>query len=112
MADLFKRADGLRWQKNHISPSKLNLWSQCSAAFYFRYVLGIKKPGKVWLPQGTAVHAGVEHLLNDLSQGITREKEYYQLMAEMAWEEQVEKANGIVYSKKGLEMGEGAKANA
>ena len=92
MANLFKRADGQRWQKNHISPSKLNLWSQCSAAFWFRYVLGIKKPGKVWLPQGTAVHAGVEHLLNDLSQGITREKEYYQLMAEMAWDEQVEKS--------------------
>ena len=86
MSDLFKRADGQRWQKNHISPSKLDLWSKCSAAFWFRYVMGIRKPGKVWLPQGTAVHAGVEHLLNDLSAGVERDKEYYELMAEMAWE--------------------------
>lgn len=112
MADLFKRADGQRWQKNHISPSKLDLWSKCSAAFWFRYVMGIRKPGKVWLPQGTAVHAGVEHLLNDLSAGVERDKEYYELMAEMAWEEQVEKANGTVYSKKGFEMTESQKTQA
>ena len=79
MSDLFKRADGQRWQKNHISPSKLDLWSKCSAAFWFRYVMGVRKPGKVWLPQGTAVHAGVEHLLNDLSAGVERDKEYYEL---------------------------------
>jgi hypothetical protein len=104
MSDGLKKADGLRWQKNHISPSKLDLWSRCSAAFWFRYVLGIKKPGRVWLPQGTAVHAGVEHLLNDLAAGITRDKEYYELMAEMAWDEQIARSNGIVYGKKGGQM--------
>ena len=102
----FKRADGLRWEKNHISPTKLNLWSKCSAAFWFRYVLGVRKPGKVWLPQGTAVHAGVEHLLNDLSAGVQRDKDYYLLMVEMGWDEEVEKAKGIVYNKKGWEMTE------
>ena len=64
----------------------------------------IRKPGKVWLPQGTAVHAGVEHLLNDLSAGIQRDKEYYELMAEVAWDEQVERSNGVVYDKKGNPM--------
>jgi hypothetical protein len=112
MADLFKRADGLRWEKNHISPSKLSLWSKCSAAFWFRYVLGIKKAGKVWLPQGTAVHAGVEHLLNDLAKGTVREVEYYQLMAEMAWDDQIDKAQGIVLSKKGYEMTDNQKQQA
>jgi len=118
MADLFKRADGLRWQANHISPSKLALWSSCSAAFWFRYILKVKKAGKVWLPQGTAVHAGVEHLLNDLNAGVTRDKEYYQLMAELAWEEQVERSKGIVYAKKNdfagnaVEMNDAQIANA
>ena len=112
MSDLFKRANGQRWQKNHISPSKLDLWSKCSAAFGFRYVMGIRKPGKVRLPQGTAVHAGVEHLLNDLGAGVNRDKEYYELMAEMAWEEQVEKAKGIVLSKKGWEMTDSQKERA
>ena len=100
MADLFKKANGLRWEKNHISPSKLNLWSKCSAAFWFRYVLNIKKTGKVWLPQGSAVHAGVEHLLNDLAAGVERDKDYYQLMVEMGWDEQLEKTKGVVLHKK------------
>ena len=68
MAEGLQLANGRRWENNHISPSKLDLWSKCSAAFWFRYVMRIRKPGKVWLPQGTAVHAGVEHLLNDLSE--------------------------------------------
>ena len=80
-----------------------NLWSKCSAALWFRY-----KSSKltVWLPQGTAVHAGVEHLLNDLSAGVQRDKDYYLLMVEMGWDEEVEKAKGIVYNKKGWEMTE------
>lgn len=104
MAEGLQLANGRRWENNHISPSKLDLWSKCSAAFWFRYVMRIRKPGKVWLPQGTAVHAGVEHLLNDLSAGIQRDKEYYELMAEVAWDEQVERSNGIVYDKKGNPM--------
>ena len=57
-----------------------------SAAFWFRYVLGVRKPGKGMAPQGTAVHAGVEHLLNDLSAGVQRDKDYYLLMVEMGWD--------------------------
>ena len=89
MAEGLQLANGRRWENNHISPSKLDLWSKCSAAFWFRYVMRIRKPGKVWLPQGTAVHAGVEHLLNDLSAGIQRDKEYYELMAEVADQKEI-----------------------
>ena len=72
-----------------------------SAAFWFRYVLEHQREtGKVWLPR-SAVHAGVEHLLNDLAAGVERDKDYYQLMVEMGWDEQLEKTKGVVLHKKG-----------
>ena len=33
MAEGLQLANGRRWENNHISPSKLDLWSKCSAAF-------------------------------------------------------------------------------
>jgi putative RecB family exonuclease len=39
-----------------VSASRLNLWQQCRLKFYFRHVLGIKKPRTAPLHLGTSVH--------------------------------------------------------
>jgi len=99
-----EEAGDQRWKINHISPSKLSTWSDCQLKFWFRYVQGIKTPGKVWLPQGTAVHGGVEHLLDDLLIGKEKDLEWYKLKVEEAWEQQVDRDKGVVISKQGFEM--------
>jgi putative RecB family exonuclease len=40
-----------------VSPSRLSLFLQCRLKFFFRYVLGLKKPKSAALHVGTAVHA-------------------------------------------------------
>jgi len=87
------------WEKNHISPSKLSTWTDCQMKFWFRYVQGLRKPPKIWLPQGTAVHIGVEDLLEDLPKGNLKPLEEYTFRAREQWEQECAKSG--VYTGKG-----------
>lgn len=45
---------------DHISPSAIRDYLQCSLRFYFKRVLGLPEPGSVSLHLGKAVHAGIQ----------------------------------------------------
>ena len=94
------------WDKTHISPSKLSTWTDCQMKFWFRYVQGLRKPPKIWLPQGTAVHIGVEDLLEDLPKGTLKPLEEYTLRAREQWDAECAKSG--VYTGKGDLMTEEA----
>ncbi|MBU02552.1 MAG: hypothetical protein CME55_04585 [Halieaceae bacterium] len=93
------RANGKRWQNNHISPSKLNVWLKCPAAFWFHYIKRLPRKNKVFFPQGTAVHFGVEILNKDLNMGKTPDYDYYVLKMEEVWNEEIERGGELFDSK-------------
>ncbi len=85
---MFEVVEGeLWWQKNHISQSKLDLFNKCQLAWWFRYVQKIRSPSKLWLPQGSSVHIGVENYLDDLKKGEVKDMTHYFLLMEMYWDE-------------------------
>lgn len=85
---MFEVVEGeLWWQKNHISQSKLDLFNKCQLAWWFRYVQKIRSPSKLWLPQGSSVHVGVENYLDDLKKGEVKDLTNYLLFMEMYWDE-------------------------
>ena len=85
------RANGERWRNPHISPSKLSVWLKCTAAFDFHYIRRLPRKNKVFFPQGTAVHLGVELLNQDLHAGRKTDFDYYVLKMEEVWNEEIER---------------------
>lgn len=45
------------------SVSKINLYLKCPAAYYFRYVMGVRTPSKSYMVFGTSLHAGIAYNL-------------------------------------------------
>lgn len=98
---MFEVVEGeLWWQNNHISQSKLDLFNKCQLAWWFRYVQKIRKPSKLWLPQGSATHVGVENFLDDLKGDGVKDLTHYLLLMEMYWDEN----SDLILNKDGVEM--------
>ena len=95
------RANGMRWKNTHISPSKLNTWLTCPMMFYYNYIRRIARQSKVFFPQGTAVHYGVELLNNDLAAGKTPDRDYYLMKMEECWLDEVSREGGEIFDFKG-----------
>lgn len=93
------RANGERWQNTHISPSKLNVWLRCPASFYFHYIRRLPRQNKVFFPQGTAVHLGVELLNNDLNAGKTPDYDFYVMKMEEVWDDEINRGGKLHDSK-------------
>lgn len=88
------------WRINHISPSKLAVWLKCPASFYFHYIRRLPRHNKVYFPQGTAVHLGVELLNQDLNAGREPDYDYYVVKMEEIWQYELDKG-GPLYDSKG-----------
>ena len=43
------------------SVSKINLFLKCGAAYYYRYILGLRTPPRSYMVFGTSIHAGIAH---------------------------------------------------
>ncbi len=95
------RSNGMRWDNTQISPSKLGLWMKCPAAFYFNYIKRIQRDAKVFFPQGTAVHYGVELLNQDLAKGTPGDEEYYAIKMDDVWQDELHQNNGKFFDFKG-----------
>lgn len=93
------RANGERWRNPHISPSKLSVWLKCTAAFDFHYIRRLPRKNKVFFPQGTAVHLGVELLNQDLHAGRKTDFDYYVLKMEEVWNKEIERGGKLHDSK-------------
>jgi len=49
---------------SHLSPSQINTYTTCPKRWYYRYVLGLKRPPGIALIRGSAVHQGYADALN------------------------------------------------
>ena len=50
--------------KPYLSPSQINMYLRCPAAYKYRYVDGLILPPKAALTRGKSVHKGQEHNYN------------------------------------------------
>lgn len=96
-----QRGENVRWDRSHISPSKLSVWMKCPASYWYQYVQRVPRQSKVFFPQGTTVHLGVELLHNALAAGETPDAAVIQMKMEQCWLDEVEKAQSGVFDNKG-----------
>jgi len=82
--------------KPYLSPSQINMYLRCPAAYKYRYVDGLILPPKAALTRGKSVHRGQEHNYNQKINTLTDVKlsevqevtaaEFESLEAETDWE--------------------------
>jgi putative RecB family exonuclease len=78
---------------SYISPSRLNTWLKCPAAFKLRYIEGIRSPATKSMFLGKAVHAGLECFYRHQQVGVNLETSDVVERLDLCWEALIEEDN-------------------